>query len=233
LPFSAAVSDFANELENLLSGALSKKVSFKVLKAPLDNQEWKFSLTTKDMVGVPICIDSVVVFYVQIFYNCAWNNITERITILESSYTVWMKDVKEPLWRYDYVRDMSSKAPIAHLNVHAHRDEIVWAMSLKKKKSVHDLKIQKLHFPFGGARFRPTIEDVLQMLIEEFDIDKSQNAKSILEESRVRYFERQLHSAVIDSPGVAIEALEKLGYAVSEPSEKHLTVKTKKRKTSF
>jgi hypothetical protein len=90
-------------------------------------------------------------------------------------------------------------------------------MSLAGRKS-HELEVQALHFPFGGPRFRPTIEDLFEMLITEFKIDVAVQARRILKKSRTTYFERQLESAVFDSPETAAQALRNLGFSVQPPS---------------
>ena len=123
-----------------------------------------------------------------------------------------------PLWHYDYVRDMKKAASaIAHLNVYAHRNEIVGAMAAANRRP-EEMQLQAIHFPFGGPRYRPTIEDVFEMLITEFDIDVDEGALKAIKKSRILYFKRQLESAVLDSPEVAADTLRNLGYRVESPS---------------
>jgi hypothetical protein len=117
--------------------------------------------------------------------------------------------------------------------VHAHRDEIAWARALQERKSFNDVKLSRLHFPFGGARFRPTIEDVIQMLIEEFEVDCLESAKPILEANRKKFFERQLSAAVVETPQIAIDALSDAGYEVVPKNVTSSPPTTKSRKTSW
>jgi hypothetical protein len=56
------------------------------------------------------------------------------------------------------------------------------------------------------------------MLITEFSIDKAHGAMNKLKKSRAIYFERQLESAVRDSPEIAAQSLRLLGYEVNSPS---------------
>src|SRR5699024_2755301 len=74
--------------------------------------------------------------------------------------------------------------------------------------------IQDVHFPMGGHRFRPCLEDVLHMLIEEFGIDRQSETFQALEEGRIAWRRKQARSVVRDDPESAVNALRQLGYDV-------------------
>lgn len=228
-----AAATFAEELSGLFSAVFDAPVVFEALENQTSSGARRIVIAKAGPGGIPISISGQPVFVLVLSYECSWNSVTEQMTIVESVFSVLLHGVKEPLWRYDFNRDMKSKVPVAHLNVHAHRDEIAWARSLAKRESSEDVKVRKLHFPFGGARFRPTIEDVLQMLIEEFQVDCTGNARVILENSRIQYFERQLTSAVLEAPEVAVSALEKLGYKTYVSAANNEARGQKPRKTSW
>ena len=71
------------------------------------------------------------------------------------------------------------------------------------------------------------------MLIEEFQVDCTGNARVILENSRIQYFERQLTAAVLEAPDVAVSALEKLGYKTYVSAANKESSGQKTRKTSW
>jgi hypothetical protein len=73
----------------------------------------------------------------------------------------------------------------------------------------------ELHFPVGGRRFRPTLVDVLEMLMVEFGIRCTDGWQDAIAESRVRYREMQLRAAVRDAPREAERELTSLGYKVA------------------
>lgn len=228
-----AAATFADELSGLFSAVFEAPVLFEALESQTSSGARRIVIAKAGPGGIPINISGQPVFVLVLSYECSWNSLTEQMTIVESVFSVLLHGVKEPLWRYDFNRDMKSKVPVAHLNVHAHRDEIAWARSLAKRESCEDVKVRKLHFPFGGARFRPTIEDVLQMLIEEFQVDCTGNARVILENSRIQYFERQLTSAVLEAPAIALKALAKLGYETSFSGTNQDTKVRKPRTTTW
>jgi hypothetical protein len=212
-----AVAPFAMELEHLIAGILGKETSLKA-EVVQSRYEPRVSISNSDLNGIGISIQGRAAFLLQLSYLCELHPATNRLTIINSTYKVVLPGTGAPLWHYDYVRDMKKAgSAIAHLNVYAHRNEIVGAMALSGKTHKR-LNLQTLHFPFGGPRFRPTIEDVFEMLITEFGIDKAHGAIAKLRASRAKYFERQLESAVFDSPDVAAGALRELGYGIESPN---------------
>ena len=77
----------------------------------------------------------------------------------------------------------------------------------------------ELHFPLGGPRFRPCLEDVMEMLIDEFGVDHQQDAKAALLAGRKG---TQLAAAVRDSPETVARVLvDELGYEVTPPEGNH------------
>jgi hypothetical protein len=72
-----------------------------------------------------------------------------------------------------------------------------------------------LHFPVGGHRFRPCLEDVLGMLVTELRVDHPAGAIESLPEGREVWRRSQLCTVVRDAPDEAIAALEEQGYTVT------------------
>jgi len=133
-----------------------------------------------------------------------------------------------PLFHYDYIAESSEDVASAHLNIHAHRDEVVFAMlaaGRTHRGKTRDYAVRKgtiprvssLHFPLGGHRFRPCLEDVLEFLIREFGLDTKDQWRDVLQTSRRTWRERQLKAAVRDDPDSAAAALRALGYSITVP----------------
>lgn len=78
--------------------------------------------------------------------------------------------------------------------------------------------MHELHFPLGGHRFRPCLEDVLQMLVEEFGIDTADGALDALAAGREKWRRHQTGAVVRDAPEEAVRVLRELGYMVETPS---------------
>ncbi|MGL5829053.1 MAG: hypothetical protein ACRC0L_05725, partial [Angustibacter sp.] len=88
------------------------------------------------------------------------------------------------MFRYEFVRDLKGELPSAHLQIHAHRSQVGFAMGMAAQRRAarrgstgrgmtEEAELKRIHFPLGGSRFRPCLEDVLEMLVTEFDIDRT------------------------------------------------------------
>jgi hypothetical protein len=75
-------------------------------------------------------------------------------------------------------------------------------------------RLAAFHFPLGGHRFRPCIEDVLQALIAEFDIDTVPGWESALRQGRIEWRRMQALAAVRDCVPDIVALLNDLGYDV-------------------
>lgn len=76
-------------------------------------------------------------------------------------------------------------------------------------------RLDELHFPLGGHRFRPCLEDVLEMLVEEFGVDCNLEGRETLRKGREHWRRRQVGTVVRDAPEEAIKMLSQLGYEVT------------------
>jgi hypothetical protein len=77
----------------------------------------------------------------------------------------------------------------------------------------------EVHFPLGGRRFRPALEDVLQMLVEEFGIEAVEGWEHRLQSAREAWRRSQIKAAIRDAPEDAAIALRELGYNIAPPDE--------------
>lgn len=127
---------------------------------------------------------------------------------------------RQPLFRMDYRADMVS-APVAHWQFHAERGALTHLLTMaqthrpKSVESPHMLS--RLHFPVGGERFRPCIEDVIQFVIEELGVDSVTGWKAAVEDGRERWRRIQLRTVVRDLQSEAADTLKREGWTVIPP----------------
>ncbi|MGV9709656.1 hypothetical protein ACWDTI_03225 [Gordonia sp. NPDC003424] len=139
-------------------------------------------------------------------------------------------DGRNPLFRYEYVRNLGDRLPCAHIQFHGTHPELEAAMtdagestprSKKRKTGKRRVVLSDLHFPVGGPRFRPPLEDVLAMLIEEFGIKPNgrsvRDALDFLAGEREDWRRTQVAVVVRDAPSRAAETLVDMGYVVKWP----------------
>ncbi|WP_191563455.1 hypothetical protein [Janibacter melonis] len=134
----------------------------------------------------------------------------------------------QPLIRYEYDARTSSSIPSAHLQIHTDDPRIGDALRLagdRTKRSRRRAKgaderhyeTSSLHLPLGGTRFRPALEDVLQMAVEEFGVDAADGWQAHLEDGREAWRRTQTRAVVRDAAEEAAGLLRHLGYTVDPP----------------
>ncbi|WP_049187852.1 hypothetical protein [Alloscardovia omnicolens] len=134
----------------------------------------------------------------------------------------------EPFFHYDYVRNHNGDIPAAHINIHASNDSLTRVMlqcgSKKRGRQRRQDFVNKgvfptvstLHFPLGGNLFRPSLEDVLEMIVYEFGVDVKKNWHEALVASRLDYRTIQYRALIREHPDVALEALRDAGLKFNE-----------------
>lgn len=180
--------------------------------------------------GLELTVDSVPVLRLKASLSCTWDHRQAYLAVEKSRFEVLALADSEPLFRVDYLRSPEGTVPSAHLQVHAHRDAVSHAMTIcgqgsrrskRRGRSAEQARriprLAQLHFPLGGHRFRPCIEDILEMLVDEFGVASEPGALQAIAAGRARWRRNQLGAAVRDSPETAVRILEELGYVVTPP----------------
>lgn len=158
--------------------------------------------------------------------------------------TIHGKTVKtirtEPLFRYDYVRHPNkddsnpkeSDIPNSHIHFYGYNEsaQMLLLRNMNMAGSKNRFKAERkkyvetgefptsnvIHFPTGGPRFRPSLEDVCEMLITEFGVDHEPDALNAIEKNREEYRLRQIKTIIREFPDLAYDALSKVdGVTVS------------------
>ncbi|KQB86597.1 hypothetical protein Clow_00805 [Corynebacterium lowii] len=127
-----------------------------------------------------------------------------------------------PIVRFEYDRDKSIAHPVAHIHFHGAGTWLSPALMRnkpKQNKEARQGKIEGIHFPVGGHRFRPSLEDFLFFLLGECGFEGKTGWENVISRSRNEWMDIQLRAAVRDNPAVAVEKLRELGYGVVEPEQ--------------
>nr|DAH77187.1 MAG TPA: hypothetical protein [Caudoviricetes sp.] len=120
-----------------------------------------------------------------------------------------------PILRIDYIH-----ASTSYTNCHVH---VVGFNNLLdyltprvgKNKSIPQTT-DVLHVPVGGKRFRPGLEDIIELLIRQCGVSHKKNALNVIHQSREEWAAIQTKAVVRDRPEAAIEALESMGYKIEK-----------------
>ncbi len=219
---------FASSLTQTVRSAFGQHVPpFRARAAPATS---RLVVKQEAPTGIELAVDRVVMLRLLVEYRCAWDHSGAFLAVDRSSIQVTApQGCSEPLFRFDYNRD-SAGVPYAHLQVYAHRDAVTDVMTACGERSRRGKRrsraavagqrmprLGELHFPLGGSRYRPCLEDVLQMLIEELGVDREPGAVEALMQGRAHWRRLQLAAAVRDSPETAAEVLRDLHYGVAPP----------------
>ncbi|MBL0888145.1 hypothetical protein [Myceligenerans indicum] len=145
---------------------------------------------------------------------------SDHLKTVRSDLVVYSALDRTPLIRLEYQADMR-KDPVAHWQIHAERGAFSHLLSIANAKDSRRVRrphdISTVHVPSGGERFRPCLEDLLEMLIRDCGVDYVPGWEQALEEGRMRWRVRQFRSSVRDLQSQAAEVLEQQGWTVVPP----------------
>lgn len=123
------------------------------------------------------------------------------------------QDAKHGLFHYDYERDKADGYPDAHLQVDASSELFA---KLNDPRCDPGRSLAQLHFPVGGKRFRPCLEDVIEFLVVERIVEARDGYEKILEAGRERFRKNQLMAAMRRDPATVDAFIER--YRTAEPA---------------
>ena len=163
--------------------------------------------------------DYSAIYQVFIEYELAIGSGEQYLAVDRSKFEIRVRT--SPGIRFEDERGYTS-APTAHI----HSSGISGLLSVAlmanfegtKAKDRRKGDLQALHFPVGGRRFRPSLEDFLYFVIRECGFRGRPDWEGRLLQSREEWLDKQLRAAVRDHPAEAAEALRELGYNVEPPS---------------
>ncbi|WP_409469100.1 hypothetical protein [Streptomyces sp. HC307] len=214
---------FADDLTALTRGVLGEDTPrFAALNM---GQRVRVSPISADekVLRIPISVNGEPVLSLMARYYCCWDGSSTFLATDQADIHVHYAGISDPLIRFEYVRS-SKEPPGAHIQVHAHRDEMAYLLRLadagRPRQGYRRRKLPRLsemHLPVGGHRMRPALEDVLLFLKREFAVDTAEKWRTVIDEHLRNWREIQLMSAVRDAPEAAAEVLRALGYAVQPP----------------
>lgn len=224
---------FAKRLSETVQAAFGEQVPpFVARTAP---ESSRLTVHQDPRTGIKLTVGGVERLRLTVEMWCVWDHAQAFLAVEKSQTSVEAVAASaEPLFRYEYLRSPQGHQASAHVHVHGHRDATSYLMALcgegshrskKRRRAAEDNarvpQLSDLHLPLGGPRFRPCLEDVLEMLIDEFGVDVQRDAREALAAGRERWRIDQLAACVRDSPETATDVLRQLGYEVEPPSDGH------------
>lgn len=189
-----------------------------------------FTVRQEPAEGVVLSSKSGPMLRLAVDYICVLDGDAEYLAVESSQIHVFVDpNGRQPLFRYEFRRSIGGRLPAAHIQFHGTHAELEGLMedcgdstprAKRRSRKKTRILLSDLHFPVGGSRFRPALEDVMEMLIEEFGVKpvgSVRAARKTLADSREDWRRKQIATSVRDAPSEAVRALENLGYSVTPP----------------
>ena len=211
--------DFAVEISTALNGTVTDGVRLSVFMNASGRAVIGYRANKNSPLGEPIVLTVSRApgrLCLDVLHTLDLDESGEFLTTNKSTYTLKEIDSNTPIATYDYTRDPPNEYPEAHFHLHGESDAM---RSMLTRCNRGSDKPSDLHFPVGGRRFRPCLEDLIEFCILERLVTPREGWQESLEESRDRYRERQLRAAVRRYPAQAAQVLRRGGWDVKEPDD--------------
>lgn len=221
----ARSEEFASHLTTLIQGCIADPPEFGVVETnevqqlhigplPFSSEGSGFSLIPL----TPACDSGQSRLMLKIEFRVSLDDESEYLAVQHSTYGLWVRPVPRrkprPVFRVEYDRDARTKPP-AHVHLHAESLEFGWIYGTA---GLPPPRLFEIHFPMGGRRFRPTVEEFLRFLDrEKLFLDWRSGWDTIVEESLVDWERNQARATVRQHTEAAVGQLRNMGYEVTAP----------------
>lgn len=211
--FATSVSSFAANIQELLDSCLPGSTTFANPKLSGDSLRAAFT-ASKELKILPSGSKRASISFE---YGLCANSTGKHLAVEKSSFKVQYKAAKKfvPIVRIEYERSARDK-PVSHFQVHA--DSVPLGLLLARSGQ-HDKAAQQqdVHFPMGGHRYRVCAEDMVELMIREFNVESLPGWEQRVENGRREYRAKQEETVIRKNLPRAIELLEGLGFEVCAP----------------
>ncbi len=204
--------EFADTIAGILNGTICNGV---VIRAVLDPRDGTRVIAGNGLSHQnPLVAKPFPVRLGQEKPRC-WLNLSYRLCLDEtrswltvvSSIGVFVdEDCQVCLCHFDYERGKGNGYPEAHLQIHGFSP----ALDVLRGRGASVKALDKLHFPVGGRRFRPSLEDVIEFLVVEQLVQPRTGWQRVVEQGREKFQEIQLAAAIRRHPDIARRVLSEM-----------------------
>lgn len=154
---------------------------------------------------VPLTIgDASPGAWLLVSYTFRWDDASSSLVASSSDFNLYAdEDMRHAVVRFEYERGKDSY-PEAHIQVHGDSPAL---RTICKQRGM-EKRLENLHLPVGGRRYRPNLEDVIEFLVVEGLADARAGWRDAVAEGRREWERIQLAAAVRRDPDTARAALE-------------------------
>ncbi len=217
---------FALRLTSLFQGCLADPPEFGVIEASKARELRIGPLPFRSKVSgfsyIPLrrsCDSDQRPLMLKIEFRVSLDDAKEFLAVQHSTFGLWVRPVPSrkgrPVFRVEYDRDAYNKPP-SHVHLHAESLEFGWIYGTA---GLAPPRLSEVHFPVGGRRFRPTVEEFLTFLNrEKIYVDWRSGWRAVVDSSFAEWEWNQARATVREHTDAAIEQLRSMGYRVTSPT---------------
>lgn len=210
--FNDQVAEFATDVGALLSSTLVGETKFETLE--VNSRQFRANLDiSKALVISPSGSDRL---HLRCAYRLCPNTDGSHLAVEKSSLKIEFKTVDKfvPIVRFEYDRGARNK-PASHFQFHA--DSVALGLLLSRARRYEAAaQQQRIHFPMGGERYRVCLEDVVELLVNEFAAKPIPGWKQKVEEGRRKYERIQTDTVLRNNLERCAAILREEGYSVEK-----------------
>lgn len=188
--------DFAGEIQQLLTRTVCNYAQVRAAVLPPSPEGRAFvvghRVSKSELLPhrLPLRTDNRAPnLWLDVSFRLQMDREDRYMTVRSSFFGVFPSEQgRDALFHYDYERDKRDNYPDAHLQVAG--QDAKMAELLPGRPAI------KLHFPVGGKRFRPCLEDVIEFLIREGLTEGKDGNQEVIDSGRDRFQLTQLRAAM-------------------------------------
>ncbi|MGV9253026.1 hypothetical protein [Streptomyces sp. NPDC003697] len=206
---------FAKEIQSLLNCTIANYIQMKAVALSMGDDRL-FALghlidkTTMTAQRFPLKPRAPKVeMWMDISFQLRLDAEREHLMVHKSFFGVFgSQAAKHGLFHYDYERDKADGYPDAHLQVYGASELF---STLNDPRTDVGRSFSQLHFPVGGKRFRPCLEDIIEFLVVERLVEARDGYEKILETGRENFRRNQLWAAMRRDPDAVAKFVDRYG----------------------
>lgn len=168
---------------------------------------------------LPLFIDGNQVAYwkLSMLADLDWR--ASYLKIMKSIFSLFASVDRPPLVRYEFDDGMRT-APVAHWQIHGERGAFSYLLGLAQAagKDLKPYSLSSVHFPVGGPRMRPGVDDLLEFMVRECGFDVQPQWERAILVDRRRYRTIQARTIARDMQAQVAEVLRNEGWTVEPPA---------------
>lgn len=177
----------------------------------------KNQLVVRDLVPLTLDQRAADVYLLVTNLLVADSSAEGWLTVDRATYTIQASPSpgQDVLCSYDYARNVNNGYPEAHLHVYAPLSDSFSCVTKAVGRDPDPL--DSLHFAVGGMHnedggihYRPILEDVIEMLVQERLVRARPGWQATVDAGRKQFYETQLRAEIRRNPDIARDAVSKL-----------------------